>query len=54
MLSMSRVLSRWFLLLVVLFAFGACHAHWHVPPGQIKKQQTPAGGGMPPGQAKKY
>ncbi len=54
MCSMYRAASRWLVLFVVLFAFSACHANWHVPPGQIKKQQTPAGAGMPPGQAKKY
>ena len=42
--------------LAALFALSGCHITGHgfgIPPGQIIKQGTPAGGAPPPGQAKK-
>jgi len=49
-----RTALRMLVLAATLFALGACHASWHVPPGQIRKQQTPAATSTAPGQAKKY
>ncbi len=51
-----RNTKRLALLIALSFTLSACHvsAHgWGVPPGQIKKQSTPAGGKLPPGQMKK-
>jgi hypothetical protein len=38
------------------FLLSACHAHWHVPPGQLKHVVAPPPGhtGTPPGQKKKH
>ncbi len=37
------------------FLLSACHAHWHVPPGQLKHavEPPPGHGSTPPGQKKK-
>ena len=49
-----KAVLRIFVLSGVLFALSACHLGiFHVPPGQIKKQNTPAATGTAPGQAKK-
>ncbi len=51
-----RTTKRLALLVALSFTLSACHVHghgWGVPPGQIKKQSTPAGGKLPPGQLKK-
>jgi len=48
-----RSLLRWAALAAATATLSACHATWHVPPGQIRKQTTPAATGTAPGQAKK-
>jgi hypothetical protein len=48
-----RSVLRWTALAAAAATLSACHAHWHVPPGQVKKQHTPAATGTAPGQAKK-
>lgn len=56
--SVIRVSARLGILALVAISLSGCHIHGHgwykVPPGQVKKQSTPAGGAPPPGQAKKY
>lgn len=47
-----RSILRW-AALVAAAAVSACHVAGHVPPGQIRKQTTPAARGTAPGQAKK-
>ncbi len=51
-----RTTKRIAFVIAMAFTLSACHvnAHgWGVPPGQIKKQSTPAGGKAPPGLMKK-
>ncbi len=52
-----RTTKRVALFIALAFTLSACHIHGHgpfgVPPGQIKKHSTPAGGKVPPGQMKK-
>ena len=36
-----RSVLRWTALAAAAATLSACHAHWHVPPGQVKKQHTP-------------
>ncbi len=43
---------RWAAIAAALTLAG-CHATWHVPPGQVKRQRTPAATRTAPGQAKK-
>jgi len=46
-----RSVLRWATLTAAAAALSACMVH--VPPGQIRKQQTPAATGTAPGQKKK-
>ena len=48
-----RHAMRLTLLAVATATLSACHGALHVPPGQIKRQTTPAATGTAPGQAKK-
>lgn len=48
-----RTVLRNLVVTSALFALTGCHASWHVPPGQVRRQQTPAATGTAPGQAKK-
>ena len=48
-----RIVLRWSLLAAASATLAACHGQFHVPPGQIKRQTTPAATGTAPGQAKK-
>lgn len=48
-----RTVLRKLALTGALLALSGCHAAWHVPPGQVRRQQTPAATGTAPGQAKK-
>lgn len=48
-----RTMLRWTLLAAASASLTGCHVLFHVPPGQIKKQMTPAATGTAPGQAKK-
>lgn len=51
-----RVTTRLAIFVAAAFLLSGCHitGHgWGIPPGQIIKQGTPAGGAPPPGQAKK-
>lgn len=51
-----RFILRSLALLAPVALLSGCHIHGHglfVPPGQIVRQGTPAGGNLPPGQAKK-
>ncbi len=48
-----RSFLRWAALAAAAATLSACNAHWHVPPGQVRKQHTPAATGTAPGQAKK-
>lgn len=48
-----RSMLRWTLLAAASAALTGCHGLLHVPPGQIKRQTTPAATGTAPGQAKK-
>ncbi len=48
-----RAVLRWALLASASATLTACHGALHVPPGQIKRQTTPAATGTAPGQAKK-
>lgn len=43
---------RW-TLLGAAAALAACHNPYHIAPGQIRRQTTPAATGTAPGQAKK-
>lgn len=52
--STIRAAARLGILAVVAFSLSGCHGWLKVPPGQVIKQGTPAGGAPPPGQAKKY
>lgn len=54
MRNARNAVLRTLVMSAVLVALGACHASFHVPPGQVKKQQTPAATGTAPGQAKKH
>lgn len=57
-ISTIRAAARFGILVLVAISLSGCHIHGHgwykTPPGQVKKQSTPAGGAPPPGQAKKY
>ena len=48
-----RPLLRWAALTAAAATLTACHVSWHIPPGQIRRQQTPAATGTEPGQKKK-
>ena len=51
-----RFVLRTLALLAPAALLSGCHVHGHrffVPPGQIVRQNTPAQGAQPPGQAKK-
>lgn len=48
-----RTMLRWPLLAATSATLAACHGAFHVPPGQIKRQTTPAATGTAPGKAKK-
>lgn len=48
-----RKVLRSIVLTGALLTLAGCHASWHVPPGQVRRQQTPAATGTAPGQAKK-
>jgi len=48
-----RNMLRWTLLAAASTTLTACFGKFHVPPGQIRKQTTPAATGTAPGQAKK-
>ena len=48
-----RAVLRWTMLAAASATLTACHGALHVPPGQIKRQTTPAATGTAPGQAKK-
>ncbi len=48
-----RKLLRWTLLAAASASLTGCHVMFHMPPGQIKKHNTPAATGTAPGQAKK-
>ena len=48
-----RSVLRWAALTAAAATLSACHGPWHIPPGQIRKQQTPAATGTAPGQKKK-
>lgn len=48
-----RSILRWAALSAAAVTLSACHVSWHIPPGQIMKQQTPAATGTAPGQKKK-
>ncbi len=56
-MPLRRTTKRLALFIALAFTLSGCHVHGHgwfgVPPGQIKKQSTPAGGKLPPGQVKK-
>lgn len=52
-LKTRRGMLRWTLLAAASATLAACHGKFHVPPGQIRKQTTPAATGVAPGQAKK-
>lgn len=51
-LTTRRKAIRWAALGAAAAALGACHP-FHIPPGQIRRQQTPAATGTAPGQTKK-
>lgn len=48
-----RSMIRWTLLGAASAALAACHNPYHIAPGQIRRQTTPAATGTAPGQAKK-
>lgn len=48
-----RSMLRWSMLAAASATLAACHGMLHVPPGQIRRQTTPAATGTAPGQAKK-
>jgi hypothetical protein len=48
-----RNVIRWTLLAAASTTLAGCHSLFHIPPGQIRRQQTPAATGTAPGQAKK-
>jgi len=48
-----RNAMRLTLLAAAVAALSACHKPFHIAPGQIKRQTTPAATGTAPGQAKK-
>lgn len=48
-----RNMLRWTLLAAASAALTGCLGPFHIPPGQIRRQQTPAATGTAPGQAKK-
>jgi len=48
-----RSMLRWSMLAAASATLAACHGMLHVPPGQIRRQSTPAATGTAPGQAKK-
>ncbi len=57
-MPLHRTTKRVALIIAMAFTLSACHISAHglfgkVPPGQIIKQGTPAGGKLPPGQVKK-
>ncbi len=55
-MPLGRTMKRLVHFITLAFTLSACHVHghgWGIPPGQIKKQSTPAGGKVPPGQMKK-
>lgn len=48
-----RNMLRWTLLASASAALTGCLGPFHIPPGQIRRRQTPAATGTAPGQAKK-
>ena len=48
-----RKMLRWTLLAAASASLTGCHVMFHMPPGQIKKHNTPAATGTAPGKAKK-
>lgn len=48
-----RSVIRWTMLGAAAAALAACHKPFHIAPGQIRRQTTPAATGTAPGQAKK-
>lgn len=48
-----RMMLRWPLLAAASASLAGCHVLFHMPPGQVKRQMTPAATGTAPGQAKK-
>lgn len=48
-----RAVLRWSLLAAGASTLTACLGKFQVPPGQIRKQTTPAATGVAPGQVKK-
>ncbi|MEE8444315.1 MAG: hypothetical protein V3S44_03140 [Alphaproteobacteria bacterium] len=52
-MPLRRATKRLALFIALAFTLSGCHVYSHVPPGQIIKQGTPAGGKAPPGQVKK-
>jgi hypothetical protein len=48
-----RSVIRWTMLGAAAAALAACHKPYHIAPGQIRRQTTPAATGTAPGQAKK-
>lgn len=48
-----RALLRWTLLAAASASLTGCHVMFHMPPGQVKRQMTPAATGTAPGKAKK-
>jgi hypothetical protein len=52
-LKSRRTMIRWTLLAAATATLAACHKPYHIAPGQIRRQTTPAATGTAPGQAKK-
>ncbi len=52
-MTCRRSILRWTVAMAGAAILSGCHATWHVPPGQIRRQTTPAATGTAPGQAKK-
>jgi hypothetical protein len=53
LITNRRSILRWTALMAAAATLSACHTTWHVPPGQVRRQTTPAATGTAPGQAKK-
>ncbi len=52
-LKTRRTMIRWTMLGAAAAALAAYHKPYHIAPGQIRRQTTPAATGAAPGQAKK-